>query len=64
MSKVYFLFFQMNEFLVILEFKKRQNIGQSIFVFLKCLKERKNADFDYIFNSIKACFIANGANKK
>ena len=45
MRQVYFFFFQMNEFLVILKFKKYQHIGKSVIVFLKCLKEPKYADF-------------------
>ena len=44
-EQVYFFFFQMNEFLVILKFKKHQHIGKSVVVFLKCLKEPKYADF-------------------
>ena len=41
-EQVYFFFFQMNEFLVILKFKKHQNIGKSVVVFLKCLKEPRD----------------------
>ena len=37
-EQVYFFFFQVNEFLVILKFKKHQNIGKNVVVFLKCLK--------------------------
>ena len=44
-GQVYFFFFQMNEVLVILKFKKHQNIGKSVVVFLKCLKEPMYADF-------------------
>ena len=44
-EQVYFLFFQMNEFLVILKYKKYQHIGKSVVVFIKCLKEPKYADF-------------------
>ena len=39
-EQVYFFFFQMNEFLVILKFKKYQHIGKSVIVFLKCLRVR------------------------
>ena len=55
-EQVYFFFFQMNEFLVILKFKKHQHIGKSVVVFLKCLKEQNMQIFDYTFNSIKAYF--------
>ena len=48
-EQVYFFFFQMNEFLVILKFKKHQHIGKSVVVFLKCLKEPKYADFWGLF---------------
>ena len=41
-EQVYFFFFQMNEVLVILKFKKYQNICLSKVVFLK---KAKNADF-------------------
>ena len=44
-GQVYFFFFQMNEFLVLLKFQKHQHIGESVVVFLKCLKEPKYADF-------------------
>ena len=44
-EQVYFFFFQMNDILVILKFKKRQHIGKSVVVFLKYLKEPKCADF-------------------
>ena len=44
-EQVYFFFFQMNEFLVILKFKKHQHIGKSVVVFYKCSKEPKYADF-------------------
>ena len=54
-EQVYFFFFQMNEFLVIFKFKKHQKLSKYI---SQVLKRVKNADFDYVFNSIKACFIA------
>ena len=41
----YFFVFQMDDFLVILKFKKHQHIGKCVVVFLKCLKESKYADF-------------------
>ena len=47
-EQVHFFFFQMNEFLVILKFKKHQYIAKSIVVFLKCLKEPKYAQIFWL----------------
>ena len=66
-EQVYFFFFQMNEFLVILKFKKHQNICYSKVVFLKCLKKRKNADFYLLLQFHKSLFCrfgTTGVNKK
>ena len=66
-EQVYFFFFQMNEFLVILKFKKHQHIGKSVVVFLKCLKEPKYADFRLHLQFNKGLFCHFGTtevNKK
>ena len=56
-EQVYFFFFQMNEILVILKFKKHQHIGKSVVVFLKCFKEPEYADFWLHLQFNKACFV-------
>ena len=66
-EQVYFYFFQMNEFLVILKFKKHQHIGKSVVVFLKYLKEPKYTDFWLHFQFNKGLFCHFGTmevNKK
>ena len=66
-EQVYFFFFQMNEFLIILKFKKHQNICSSKVVFLKCLKKQKNADFYLLLQFNKGLFCrfgTTGVSKK
>ena len=57
----------MNGFLVILKFKKHQNIYLKRVVFLKCLKKRKNAGFYLLLQFNKGLFCrfgTTGVNKK
>ena len=62
-EQFYFFFFQMNEFLVILNFKKRRNIAESVVVFLKCLQEPKYADFWLHLQFNKGLFCHFGTKK-